>query len=53
MKDAHTWRNVGRAQNERHEALRDMRKGPFVLSRRPPLKDELHHTGALCGRKIA
>jgi hypothetical protein len=44
VKDAHTHCNAGRAQNERHEVSRNMRKGSVVLGRRLPLKDEFSHT---------
>jgi hypothetical protein len=40
VKDAHTPSNLGRAQNERHEVSRNVRKGSVVLGRRLPLKDE-------------
>ena len=43
VKDAHTPCNAGRAQNERHEVSRNVRKGSVVLGRRLPLKDELLH----------
>src|SRR5262249_56164223 len=44
VKDAHTPCNAGRAQNERHEVSRNVRKGSVVLGRRLPLKDEFLHT---------
>jgi hypothetical protein len=44
VKDAHTPSNAGRAQNERHEVSRNMRKGSIVLGRRLPLKYESLHT---------
>jgi hypothetical protein len=47
VKDAHTPCNAGRAQKERHEVSRNMRKGSVVLGRRLPLKDEFLHTVTL------
>src|SRR5262245_51675570 len=44
VKDAHTPCNAGRAQNERHEVSRNVRKGSVVLVRRLTLKDEFLHT---------
>jgi hypothetical protein len=38
---------VGRAQNERHEVSRNMRKGAIVLGRRLLLKDEFFHVVTL------
>src|SRR5262249_62369922 len=47
VKDAHPPYKAGRAQNERHEVSRNMRKGSVVLGRRLPLKDEFLHTVTL------
>jgi hypothetical protein len=43
VKDAHTPCNAGRAENERHEVSRNVRKGAVVLGRCFPLKGEFLH----------